>query len=356
MIKYSTQFVTEDDVKAVSDVLRSEFVTRGPVTKELEARLSEVCEKKYCVSCANGTLALWMAIEALGDMNVHTPTLTYSAVANAADLSGWVPLLHLYDVDVDTLCAEFPSGLDGTVVGMDYAGYPSLSKPLSIYAGRVVLDGAHSLGAKLDDGSASGKYADVVTLSFHPLKQLCAGEGGSVLTDDEGIYKELLRLRNNGIDETGMRVSVGLNCHMDEMSAALALSQLKRLHQSIERRHEIATYYYQAWQDDVRVILPTWANGHAFHLYPIRLSDAVNCDTTTFRKELLELGVGTQTHYYPLHLQPVMEHLKLKGLYPIAEHAYERLISIPMYYGLKDSEIGTVIESINKTLEKYSHG
>jgi dTDP-4-amino-4,6-dideoxygalactose transaminase len=338
------------------DVLDSEFITRGPVTRELETRLSAVCDKEYCVTCSNGTIALWMALEASRELAVYSPTLTYSAVVNAMSYTTSWPTLELYDSDVDTLCVDWSkhSGLDGAIVAMDYAGYPSLQSYPRRFTGTVILDAAHSLGARLDDGSSNTKYADIVTLSLHALKLVTGGEGGAVLTNSDHIHSELLKLRNNGIDETGQRVTSGLNCNMDEMSAALALSQLKRLPDSIKRRHEIANYYYHAWEHDVRVILPAWAKGHAFHLFPIRLSEYVKCDIPTFRKELLELGVGTQVHYRPIHLMPAEAHHKLAGIYPIAEKAYERLISIPMYYGLNDRDVGTVISAINQTMEKYS--
>lgn len=355
MLRYSTQLINSDDEQAVLTALRSGFITRGPVTRQLEDKLAEVVGKKYCVSCSNGTVALWMALEASREQHIHTPTLTYSAVVNAAEYSTSKPIVGFYDSDEDTLCHHWGDGLDGALVAMDYAGYPSLErKPKFDFAGTVILDAAHSLGATLDNGTSNATHADIVTLSLHALKLVTAAEGGAVLTDNEYIYKELLLLRNNGIDSTGLKVGYGLNCHMDELSAALALSQLGRLKQSIERRHEIANFYYQAWNEDLRIILPAWARGHAYHLFALRFTERVKATTDTIKKELAELGVGTQTHYRPIHLQPAYQHLNLKGVYPIAERAFERLVSIPMYMGLSDKEVGTVIHAVNQVMEKYS--
>ncbi len=303
----------------------------------------------------NGTTALWAAIEALQTLVVYTPVLTFSAVANASDISTGTQL-EFMDVAEDTLTTDWSqhAGLDGTVVAMDYAGYPSLRSRPPHYTGRIILDAAHSIGATID-GQPNAKFADVATYSFHPTNTVTGAEAGLVACDDDSIYKELLLLRNNGIDvTTGLRVGIGLNLHCDELSCALLLSQLTRLKGNIARKHEIAKMYMSRWKNDLRVILPVYDEGHAFHLFPIRISTAVNCTVEEFRAKLLTYGVASQRHYFPLHLMPIYNHLHLEGCYPIAEHAYNRLVSIPMFAGLDDNQVRIVMNAVDWTLDAYS--
>lgn len=355
IIPYSTSFISTTDKQAVMKVLDSNWLTRGKLTKELESKLCEISDKKYAVAVCNGTMALWAAIEASQTERVYSPTLTFSAVANATDMAEGMPELELMDVDEDTLCTDWSnhSGLDGTVVAMDYAGYPSLRRP--VYCnGYTILDAAHSLGATIG-GESNTVYADAATYSFHPAKLATGGEGGAVVTNDEDFYNKLLLLRNNGINPaTGLRESVGLQLHMNEMSVALLMSQLDRLQESIQRRHEIALTYMSRWKDDVRVILPVYDPGHAFHLFTPRLSTAVKCDIPTFQESLKKYGVGSQRHYRNIHQMLIYKHLDLEGCYPVAEHAYERLISIPMYFGLTDDQVRIVMNAVDWSLDAYS--
>lgn len=353
MIPYSTSFIGEDDIAAVEKVLRSNWLTRGEYQLRFEEAMCELTGKKYALVVSNGSVALWMALAACNEMETYSPTLTYSAVANASELhNGQIPVL--FDVDNKTYCTDWSThaGLDGAVVAMDYAGYPSLRKTPPHFVGKVILDAAHSLGATIK-GESNTKLADIATFSYHPAKLVCGGEMGAVVTDSEYLYETMWTLRNNGIDRNGLKVSIGMNCHADEMSCALALSQMKRLKQSIQRRHEIAMHYYNAWEGDSRIILPVYDEGHAFHLYTIRLSEMVMCSVSRFRQDLYELGIGTQVHYKLIHLQPCYQHFNFAGSFPIAERIYERILSIPMYYGLGDSNVKYIIESINRVLDKY---
>lgn len=354
MIPYSTSFIGEDDIAAVEKVLRSNWLTRGEYQRRFEEAMCELTGKKYALAVSNGSVALWMALSTCNEMETYSPTLTYSAVANASELhNGQIPTL--FDVDEDTCCTDWSkhAGLDGAVVAMDYAGYPGLRNVPPHFVGKVILDAAHSLGATIK-GESNTKLADIATFSYHPAKLVCAGEGGAIVTDNEYLHDTMWALRNNGIDKNGLKVSIGTNGHMDEMSCALALSQLKRLKQSIQRRHEIAQMYYKAWDGDNRIILPVYDEGHAFHLFVIRVSESVSADIETIRGEMKDIGVATQRHYRPLHLQPVYQHWNFQGLYPIAEHIYERAISIPMYYGLKDYEIKTVITAVERSLDRHA--
>ncbi len=355
VIPYATSFISPEDRQAVMRVLDSNWLTRGKLTKELEAKLCELTDKKHALVVTNGTMALWAAVEATQTIQVYSPTLTFSAVANAANLSSYVPALDLFDVEEDTLCTDWSkhSGLDGTIVAMDYGGYPSLRSTVPHHVGKVILDAAHSLGATIN-GESNTKYADIATFSFHPAKLATGGEGGAIVTDDDDLYNELVLLRNNGINPaTGLRTTTGFQLHMNEMSVALLMSQLTRLQQSLERRRGIAKTYMGRWRNDLRVILPVYDEGHSFHLFAIRLSTAVKCDVEEFRAKLLTYGVGSQRHYRPIHQMPIYGN-SLDGCYPIADHAYERLVSIPMYYGLDDNQVRIVMNAVDWTLDAYS--
>jgi perosamine synthetase len=347
VIPYSRQHITPDDEAAVLKVLRSDYITRGPVTRELEDALCELTGKKHAVVVSNGTVALWAAFEAISEHRIITPVLTFAGVAVAAMLAG--VSVDFADVYEETLCTHYwPASNNVTAFApMDYGGYPSLRHKL----GRTtILDACHSIGATIN-GESNTKHADIAVGSGHAVKQISGSELGWLVTDSDEYAARLRRSRDIG-RENGQFVSHSLNLHTSEINAALYYSQLKRLPQNLERRREIASRYYATLGQDFRLILPVDDPGHAWHLYVIRLSEWVNCSSDQFQADLRELGIGTQKHYLPIHRQPIFYHRAES--YPIAEHAYDRMLSIPMYYGLTDEEQDKVIESINIVLDRYS--
>jgi dTDP-4-amino-4,6-dideoxygalactose transaminase len=351
MIGYSRQHITEDDIAAVTAVLRSDYITRGPVTRQLEDAFCEFTGKKYCVVVSNGTVALYMAVrQDPGSPYLMTSPLTFSAIANAALLNGCD--VSFCDVDPDTLSADWkPESVFETewlYAPMDYAGYPSLDKKHECF---TILDACHGVGNTLASGESGTKYADIAVGSGHAVKQLTGSELGWLLTDDESIYERLKTLRDNGRKDA-KHVTASLGFHTSEPNAALALSQLKRLPANIARRRELASKYYSSLGDDFRLILPPYHPGHSWHLYVVQLSEVVNCSRDEFRGDLAELGVGSQVHYPLLYRHPIFAGTTASC--PVAEHAYERMLSIPMYYGLTDEQQEHVIESINRVLDKYS--
>ena len=353
MIPYSTSNITPEDISAVTDVLHVNYLTRGNVTREFEDACQNVTGKKHNIFVSNGTMGLFVAlacIEPSSDRIITTP-LTFCAVANAAYWNGMH--VRFCDVDPETLCPEFPALTDDDKhiipVGLDYAGYPSLQFDPGY---PNILDACHSFGGRLENGDPSCKYATVAVYSFHPAKQITSGEGGLVSTDSDRIAEGVRGLRDNG-RSNGLFCTPGMNLHGDEMSAALALSQLKRLPDNLSRRRSLAHRYFSAFHPDLRLILPIDHPGHAYHLFPVQFSNAVTESVEILQKDLLEMGVGTQRHYRPLNTMPFFRARNNPSM-PIAEHAYERMLSIPMYYGLTDAQQDHVIESINRTLDKYS--
>ena len=350
VLPYSRQWVTQDDIDAVTAVMRSSYITRGPVTRQLEDALRELTGKKHVLVVSNGTVALWAALRVMGGTKINTSTLTFAAIASAAYMHSMD--VFLSDVEDDTLCADFfqPIFVEDELVTcpMDYAGFPSLRRQMST---QTLLDACHSVGATLPDGSSNTKFADIAVSSGHAVKQLTGAEIGWLATDHDEYASSLKAFRDIGrID--GKHYGAALNLHTSELHAALYLSQLKRLPENLARRRELAARYYQAFGDDYRLILPVDDPGHSWHLFVPRLSDHVDVSRDQFRSDLLELGVGTQIHYLPLHRQPLFS--PKFSHYPTADHAYERMLSIPMYYGLTDSQQEHVIESISRVLDRYS--
>ena len=350
IINYSRQNITQDDIDAVTAVMRSDYITRGPVTRQLEDALCEFTGKKYCVVVSNGTVALYMAVRQSLAPKIITSPLTFSAIANAGLLNGLD--VEFCDVDPDTLCGDWkPESVFETewiYAPMDYSGYPSLDRPHACF---TILDACHGIGNVLATGESGTKHANIAVGSGHAVKQLTGAELGWLLTDDEPTYERLKTLRDNGRRDA-KHVTASLGFHTSELNSALALSQLKRLPTNIARRRELASKYYSAFGGDFRLILPAYHPGHSWHLYVIQLSEAVNCSRDEFREELRLLGVGSQVHYPLLYRHPIFEGSTASC--PIAEHAYERMLSIPMYYGLTDSQQEHVIESISRVLDRYS--
>jgi len=358
MIPQTRHFVDSSDIKFVSKVLAGDFLTRGPLTLEFEAKIAELCGKKYCITMANGTVALHAALLACNAKHVVSPTLTFSAVANATHFAGGK--LYLTDVNEYTLHATVysqPLPAKGLVfVPMDYAGLPYNLDSSGLGAGytTVIRDACHSFGATVN-GESHVRHDDMAVFSFHPIKTIACGEGGCIVADSEEYATELRRIRNNGL-ENHQQHRFGLNYHMSEIEVALGLSQLKRLDKILERRRELAEMYFKHWWNDDRLILPTTDNGHVWHLYVIRLADSVKVKRDTFRRELADMTVGTQVNYRPLHRQPIVASVIDSTLteFPNADWAWERMLSIPLYYGLTDNEQKVVMRAIDRLLDKHA--
>lgn len=362
MIPYARHTVTDEDVRAVEAVLRGGALARGPLVPRLEAAVAERCGVRHAVAVANGTLALHAALEAMAPDVVVSPALTFSAIANAAHYAD--AALTLRDVDPATLHLTPPPTVAKTRVTvlapMDYGGlpvewggvcYPQRGR----YA--VLEDACHALGGRYADGTPVGSRADLTVFSLHPAKHVCAGEGGLIVTHDDDYAAILRILRDNG-REDGQHIGPGLNYHLDEMSAALALSQLARLEEGIERRHAVARTYREHWTNDTRLVLPHHAEGHAYHLFAVRLPllpGEVDPEPRleAFRARLAEYGVGTQRHYRPLHLQPFVAERATFRL-PATEAAWRSLVSLPMFPALTDAEVRTVLEAVDRALDEVN--
>ncbi len=375
-IPYGKQHITDEDIKAVVDVLHSSNLTQGPKIKEFEQAFCEYVGAQHGIAVSNGTAALHLSAIALnvkpGDKVITTP-ITFVASANCVRYCGGEvvfadidPETFLLDINkVEMLLHDAPPDTFKGIILVDFAGYPvNLEKYRQLadeYGLWLIADACHSPGGFFCDKNGkkqlcgNGNFADLAVFSFHPVKHIAAGEGGMITTNNDKLYCELLNLRTHGIQQDKSKLTenhgpwyyemqeLGFNYRLTDMQAALALSQLKRAHKSLERRHQIAKRYDEAFKDSP-LKTPSITDGvfHAYHLYVIR---------TEKRDELIEYlhqsNIMAQVHYIPCHYQPYYRnHGWKKGDLPIAEAYYQQCLSIPMYPSLTDGEQDYVIQTI----------
>lgn len=379
-IGYGHQYVDDADIQAVVDVLKSDYLTCGPKIEEAEKKLCEITGAKYAVLIANGTAALHAMCFAAGigpgDEVITTP-LTFAASANCALYCGGKPVFA--DVDPETYTID-PDSIEKcitektkAVVAVDYTGATVDIDRISAICKKHNLlfleDAAHSLGSKYNSKPV-GSLADMTEFSFHPVKTCTAGEGGAITTNDEELYKKLILFRTHGItrvqdwmtkpSEGGwyyQQITLGYNYRITDIQAALLSSQFDKLGMFAERRKELVKKYDKAFSDVPEITIQKEVPGSdtVRHLYVIQL----NLDMLKVgRKEVFDAlqaeGVGVNVHYIPTYLLPYYQDLGYKqGLCPNAERLYERIISIPLYYGLTDEQQEDVIKAVKKVINYY---
>lgn len=379
-IYYGRQCIEQMDINAVEKVLRSDLVTCGPKVAEAEKKICEVTGAKYAVVVSSGTGALHLAAMAAGikkgDEVIVTP-MTFAASANCILYCDGTPVFadirpDTYNIDPESIRAHITEKTKA-VVAVDYTGQAvELDEIREICRehGLVLIeDAAHSIGTSYK-GRKVGSIADLTTFSFHPVKTVTAGEGGAVTTNDEQTYRRLLRLRSHGItreqDEMvnpsdalwyNEQVELGYNYRMTDFQAALLISQLSRLDLFIARRKEIVKRYDEIFSQMPELIVQKEIEDSdtARHLYVIQLNpELLNCSRREFFDALYAENVCPQVHYLPVYMHSYYQKLGYKqGLCPVAEKLYENIMSIPLYYGLTDEDVETVIEAVKKVVEYY---
>ena len=379
-IFYGHQYIDDDDIKAVVDVMKSDYLTCGPKIAELEQKLCRVTGAKYAVVCSNGTAALHIAALAAGvqpgDEVITTP-ITFAASANCALYCGAKPVfadINEETYNIDPACVEaLTTKKTKAVVAVDYTGQSvELDRLLAhCHKNNIVLieDGAHVIGTRYN-GRYNGSIADMTTLSFHPVKTVTCGEGGAVLTNSETFYKKLLLYRAHGItrDETQMehepdgswyyeQIALGYNYRMTDMQAALLISQLEKLPAFSKRRKEIVKAYNEAFSKLPQLVVQKEIpeSDTTRHLYILRLNpDRLTIGRKEFFDALAAENVCCNVHYIPTYYFPYYEKLGYhRGLCPKAEKLYEEIISLPLYYAMSDQDVQDVIEAVTKIAEYY---
>jgi perosamine synthetase len=379
MLPYGRQSISEEDIQAVAEVLRSDWLTTGPKVSEFEEALAARVGAKYAVAFSSGTAALHGAAFAAGlkpgDEAITSP-LTFAATANCVLYQGARPVFA--DVASDTLnldpdrFAERITPNTRAVLPVDYAGHPADLDPILDLAERhgltVIEDACHALGAEYG-GRRTGSLPHMSVFSFHPVKHLATGEGGMVTTDRADLAESLRRFRNHGISGNARQrhasgqwhyemVLLGFNYRLTDIACALGLSQLKKLEANLARRREIAARYTAAFRSLRGVIVPSVRPNvnPAWHLYPVRVNPAqINTDRAHVFRALGAENVGVNVHYIPVHLHPYYrEQFGYQGgEYPVAEAAYEQLISLPMFHGMTDQDVQDVIHAVGKVVTSF---
>ncbi|OGR69959.1 MAG: UDP-4-amino-4,6-dideoxy-N-acetyl-beta-L-altrosamine transaminase [Elusimicrobia bacterium GWD2_63_28] len=375
-IPYGSQWIDDEDVKAVAKVLKGELITQGPVAVQFEEKICELTGAKYCLSMANGTAALHLAVMALElekGMEGITSTNTFVASSNAFVYSGLKPVLA--DIDPRTFNV-FPEDLKKritkktrVIIPVHFAGQPCETAKIRKLAGKqvhIIEDAAHAIGSKYEDGSLVGacKHSDMTIFSFHPVKTITSGEGGAITTNSKVLYERLKSMRICGVvrdvpNKPGPWYyevqRLGFNYRLTDIHCALGMSQLGKLKAFIKRRREIVARYNKELAGLPVLTLPYERPGvfSAFHLY-VTLIDFKKLGKS--RKEVIETlvaeKIGTQVHYIPVHEQPYYrkEFGYKHGDLPNSEKYYEQALSLPLYPRMTDEEVDHVIKQVRRVL------
>jgi len=380
LLPYGRQSVDESDIQSVVEVLRSDWLTTGPKVGEFEEAFAARVNARHAVSFTSGTAALHASAFAAGlkagDEAITTP-MTFAATANCVLYQGATPVFA--DVQPDTLnldpeqVSRRLTAKTRAILPVDYAGHPADLGPILAIAeqhGLVVIeDASHALGAEYK-GSRIGGIAAMTVFSFHPVKHITTGEGGMVTTNDEKLAETLRRFRNHGISSDARQrqtagqwhyemVLLGYNYRLPDIVCALGLAQLKKLDANLARRREIAAVYTAAFRELPGVVPPAVRAdmNPAWHLYPIRLDlDKLTADRSQVFQALRAENIGVNVHYIPVHLHPYYrDRFGYKGgEFPVAEGAYQRLISLPMFHAMNDRDVDDVITAVRKVIGHYT--
>lgn len=382
-IPYATQWIDDDDIKAVGEALRSSNLTQGPLVEEFENKIAQYCGTNYAVAVNSGTSALHLACRAAGigqDDEVLTTANTFVASANCILYCGGKPVFA--DIQSDTAnidCNEIRKKITKktrAIIPVHFAGHPCDMVAIGWLAKEhglmVIEDAAHALGAKYkvpNDGSSdwtkvgSCKHSDMTILSFHPVKHITTGEGGMVLTNDPDLYKKLVFFRSHGITRNPKHMKkihgiwyyemheLGYNYRLTDIQSALGISQLAKIEEFVQKRRQIAEKYDQAFSGIKGIELLKEQNNSfsSRHLYIIQVENR----DLVFNWLREEANILVNVHYLPVYLHPYYAKMGyLPGQCPLAEKYYSRAISIPMYPKLLDREVEFVINRVKRAVSK----
>lgn len=383
-LPYGRQWIDEDDIAAVVEILRGKMLTQGPVVAEFERALADYCGAKYAVAVNSGTSALHIASLAAGikegDIGITSP-ITFVASANCIAYCGGIPKFadinpNTVNIDVDVLekvCAEYNPKI---IVPVDFTGQPAdlpqIKRIAEKYGAMVIEDAAHSLGASYtEDGieykTASCAHTDMAVFSFHPVKHITTGEGGAILTNDDELHYKLLELRSHGIAKSPAKLrrneggwwyeqqTLGFNYRITDIQCALGLSQMRKLDSFVERRRELVKIYeevFSSLETDVRLLTETKDKKSSYHLLVAMIRGGAERRKRVF-DSLYSQNIITQVHYIPVHFHPWYQETfgYCKGDFPNAEIYYESCISLPMFPAMEDADAIRAAETFHQILE-----
>ncbi len=374
MIPYGKHHIGEDDIAAVVEVLRGDWLTTGPTVADFENDVANYVGVSNAVAVSNGTAALHAAMFALeikpGDEVIVSP-ITFAASANCVVYMGATPVFA--DVEPDTLLIDPKSVVEKitsktrAIIAVDYAGqtcdYKTLKDICEEFSLKLVGDCCHALGAKDEHGQQAGSIADISVLSFHPVKHITTGEGGMALTNDHELAKKMRTFRSHGIDIDASTRSqkctwvyemqeLGYNYRITDIQCALGISQLKKLDNFLQIRRQLAAKYRFLFLNHYEIKPLRIKKGveHAFHLYTVKVP--ANKRKAAF-EEMRNQGFGVNVHYIPVHYHPYYKkHFNTgAGLCPVAEAAYEELLTLPLHPGMAERQIDSSAKTLDAILK-----
>lgn len=379
-IPYGKQWINEDDINAVVEVLKSEYLTTGPKIKEFEQKFADYVGSKYAVAIANGTAALHAACYAAGideGDEVITTSMTFAASSNCILYCGGTPIFadidpKTYNVDPEDIKRKITSKTKA-FIPVHYTGQPcnmdEIHKIAKEYNLLVIEDASHALGATYK-GKMIGSISDMTTFSFHPVKHITTGEGGMITTDDEELYKKLILFRTHGItrnidllenkDEGPWyyeQLDLGYNYRITDIQCALGINQLNKIDDFVARRRKIVKRYNEAFKNLEEVVIPCQDKSvnSSWHLYVMKFNlEKVKVERREIFEALRKEGLGVNVHYTPVYYFPYYKKLGYKkGLCPNAEELYERIITLPLYPKMSDEDVEYVIQGVYKIVKNY---
>lgn len=374
MIPYGKQTIEQDDIQAVVDVIKSDFLTTGPKIAEFEQTVADYVGAKYAVAISNGTSALHAACFAAGiepgDEVITTP-LTFAASANCVLYCGGTPVFadvdpKTYNIDPEDIQRKITDRTKA-IIAVHLAGQPCDMDAIHSIArehGLIVIeDGAHALGS-VYKGKKVGSMSDMTTFSFHPVKPITTGEGGMIVTDNEDFYKKMILFRSHGItrDDSMMtrndgpwfyqQFNLGYNYRITDIQCALGCSQMKKLDRFLARRKEIVARYNEAFADCDNIITPYQLSDteSGWHLYIVQVK---KCDRRQVFENMREKGIGVNVHYIPVYMHPYYQEHGYENVHCAnAEEIYSHIISLPLYPGLTSEQQDYVIDTLKSLCEE----
>ncbi|AIQ71330.1 UDP-4-amino-4,6-dideoxy-N-acetyl-beta-L-altrosamine transaminase [Paenibacillus graminis] len=380
MLPYGQQWIDEQDIEAVVEVLKGDMITQGPAIEAFENKVAAYVGAKYAVAFTNGTAALHGACFAAGigeEDEVITTPITFLASSNCVLYQGGTPVFA--DIDMNTYNLD-PAMIElkitertKAIIAVDFTGQPVEIDRISMLARDrqlvLIQDAAHSLGASFG-GRKIGSWADMTMFSFHPVKHVTTGEGGIITTDNEEYYRKLMLFRSHGVTKIPGELTkndgpwyyemqeLGYNYRMTDLQAALGVSQMDKLDDFIARRREIVSMYNERLSNIPGVIIPIQhpKAESSWHLYVIRIEPTCSQGS---RREWFEAlraeGIGVNVHYIPVYLQPFYKKMGYQpGLCENAEHYYETAITLPLFPKMSNSDVDDVVAAIVKVSKRFS--
>ncbi|CAM4389727.1 UDP-4-amino-4,6-dideoxy-N-acetyl-beta-L-altrosamine transaminase [Paenibacillus alkaliterrae] len=378
-LPYGKQWIDEEDIQAVINVLKGDYLTTGPAVSEFEKAAAAYVGSTYAVAFANGTAALHAACFAanigVGD-EVITTSMTFAASANCVLYQGGIPIFadiddKTYNIDPQIIEAKITAKTKA-IIPVDFTGQPvDLDKILEMAKKHnlvVIEDAAHALGATYK-GKKVGSISDMTMFSFHPVKHITSGEGGMITTNNKEYYEKLLKFRSHGITRDPDKTKehhgpwyyemqfLGYNYRMTDIQAALGASQLMKLEMFVNLRSKYVDLYNAAFKDMEEVILPYQKEDgvSSWHLYIIRLRlEKLKVNRKEIYEELQKQNIGVNVHYIPVHLHPFYRQLGYgEGLCPNAEQLYKEIITLPLFPGMSEQDVYDVITVVRNTVNTY---